>query len=478
MNFARLRLAARSACGWFRLAEHGTTVRTELLAGVTTFLTMAYIAFVQPAVLSGRLFGAPTGLDFGAAATATCLSAAFASALMGLWARLPIAQAPGMGENFFFVLTAIPAAAAAGSSEPWRVALGAVFLSGVAFLVLTIVGVRRLLADAISPSLRAAIAGGIGLFVAFIGLRNAGVIEASPATAVALTHRILAPDALVFALGLLVAGALHARRVAGSILWGMLAATAAAICARLAFDATPDWVAATPAVRDSLLLTRFAFADGVLSAPPSLAPTFLALDVAGAARPAMAPLVLVFFLMVVLDATGTLVAVGSHAGLDVSGETPQSRRAFASDAIGTIAGALLGTSTVTSYVESAAGVEQGGRTGLTSVVVAVLFVLALFFSPVIAMVASYPPITAPALVLVGAMMVRSVAEIDRNDVTESLPAFLVLVGIPLSYAISDGLALGFVAQPLLKVLAGRAREVKPVAAGLALVLALWLAFLR
>jgi adenine/guanine/hypoxanthine permease len=463
---------------WFRLAEHGTTVRTELLAGATTFLTMAYIAFVQPAVLSGRLFGAPTGLDFGAAATATCLSAALASGLMGLWARLPIAQAPGMGENFFFVLTAIPAAAAAGAQEPWRVALGAVFLSGVAFLVLTAVGVRRLLADAISPSLRGAIAGGIGLFVAFIGLRNAGVIESSPATAVALTHRLLGPDALLFAFGLLASAALHARRVPGSLLWGMLAATAAAIAARLALDATPQWVAATPAIRDSLLMTRFALATGVWSAPPSLAPTFLALDVGGAATPAMAPLVLVFFLMVVLDATGTLVAVGSHAGLDVSGETPQSRRAFASDAIGTIAGALLGTSTVTSYIESAAGVEQGGRTGLTSLVVAALFVLALFFSPVIEMVASYPPITAPALVLVGAMMVRSVAEIDRSDVTESLPAFLVLIGIPLSYAISDGLALGFVTQPILKALAGRAREVKPIAWGLAVVLAIWLFALR
>jgi len=258
----------------------------------------------------------------------------------------------------------------------------------------------------------------------------------------------------------------------------MLAATAVAIGARLALDAMPDTVAATPALRDSLLMTRFAFADGVLSAPPSLAPTFLALDVVGAVTPAMAPLVLVFFLMVVLDATGTLVAVGAHAGLDVSGETPLSRRAYASDALGTTVGALLGTSTVTSYIESAAGVEQGGRTGLTSLVVAALFLLTLFFSPVIAMVASYPPITAPALVLVGAMMVRSVADIDAGDVTESLPAFLVLVGIPLSYSISDGLALGFVVQPVLKALAGRAREVKPVAAALATVLALWFAFLR
>jgi AGZA family xanthine/uracil permease-like MFS transporter len=463
---------------WFGLSARGTTLRTELLAGLSTFLTMAYIAFVQPAVLSGQLTGAPTGIDFGAAATATCLSAAFASALMGLWARFPIAQAPGMGENFFFVVTAIPAAAAAGAAEPWRVALGAVFLSGVAFLLLTLFGVRRLLADAISPSLRAAIAGGIGLFIAFIGLRGAGVIESSPATAVALTHRIGAPDALIFFATLAGSAALHARRVPGSLLWGMLGATALAIGTRWILDANPDWVAATPALRESLLVQRFAIADAVFAAPPGLGPLFLGLDVGGAATPAMAPLVLVFFLMVVLDATGTLVAVGAHAGLDVTGDGRASRRAFASDAIGTTAGALLGTSTVTSYVESAAGVEQGGRTGLVALVVAALFVLALFATPAIAMIASYPPITAPALVLVGAMMVRSVAEIDARDVTESLPAFLVLVGIPLSYSISDGLALGFVAQPLLKLLAGRAHEVRPIAAGLALVLAFHLAFLR
>jgi AGZA family xanthine/uracil permease-like MFS transporter len=463
---------------WFRLAEHGTTLRTECVAGLTTFLTMAYIAFVQPAVLSGQLTGAPTGIDFGSAVTATCLSAALASALMGLWARFPIAQAPGMGENFFFVLTAIPAAAAAGAGEPWRVALGAVFLSGVAFLLLTLFGVRRLLADAISPSLRAAIAGGIGLFIAFIGLRGAGVIESSPATAVALTHRILAPDAGIFLFALFVTGALHARRVAGSILWGMLAATAVAIGLRLVLDAQPEWIAATPALRDSLLVQRFAIADAVFAAPPSLGPLLFGLDVAGAATPAMAPLVLVFFLMVVLDATGTLVAVGAHAGLDVSGETRASRRAFAADALATVGGALLGTSTVTSYIESAAGVEQGGRTGVTALVVAALFLLALFATPAIAMIASYPPITAPALVLVGAMMVRSIADVDARDVTESLPAFLILVGIPLSYSISDGLALGFVAQPLLKVMAGRRQEVRPVAAALAILLALYLGFVR
>jgi AGZA family xanthine/uracil permease-like MFS transporter len=468
MNFER----------WFRLGANGTTVRTELLAGATTFLTMAYIVFVQPAVLTGQLFGTPTGIDFGAALTATCLSAAFATALMALYARYPIAQAPGMGENFFFVLTALPAAAAAGSPEPWRTALGAVFLSGVAFLGFTAFGVRRLLADAISPSLRAAIGGGIGLFIAFIGLRNAGIVVSSPATSVALTARILSPDVLLFAVGLLVTGALHARRVRGAILWGLLATTALAVAARLFLDASPDLVANTPLLRESMLVQRFVIADHVFSLPPSIAPTAFALDVRGALTPAMAPIALVFFVMVVLDATGTLVAVGDRAGLDVSGATPRSRRAFASDAIGTIAGAALGTSTVTSYIESAAGVEEGGRTGLTGLVVAALFLAALFVTPVVQMVASHPSITAPALVLVGAMMVGSLAAIDTDDATEALPAFLVLIGIPLSYSISDGLALGFIAQPLLKAFAGRAREVRPAGWVLGGTLLIWLVALR
>jgi len=460
---------------WFRLAERGTTLRTELLAGATTFLTMSYIAFVQPAVLSGRFSGAPTGIDFGAAAAATCLAAALATAVMGLVAGYPIAQAPGMGENFFFVLTAIPAARAAGAAEPWRTALGAVFVSGLLFLLLTAFGVRRLLADAISPSLRAAIGGGIGLFIAFIGLRNAGLVVADPATAVALAPHLFSPDALVFFAGLFAAAALHARRVPGSLLWAIALSTALAAAARAAAPAA--W-ADTPWWHDSLLARQFQLAGAVFSAPPSLAPTWLALDVRGALAPAMLPLVAVFFVMVVLDATGTLVAVGAHAGLDTSGETPASRRAFASDAIGTVVGAALGTSTVTSFIESAAGVEQGGRTGLTALVVAALFAAALFVTPLVAMVASYPPLTAPALVLVGAMMVRSIAGIDASDVTESLPAFLVLAGIPLTYSIPDGLALGFIAQPVLKLLAGRAREVRPAGAALAFLLLCWFAFLR
>jgi len=440
----------------FRLREHGTTVRTELVAGVTTFLTMSYIIFVQPAVLSGVMFGQPTGMDFGAVTTATCLAAALASAIMGLYARYPIAQAPGMGENFFFVLTAVPAAAAAGAAVPWATALGAVFVSGVLFLVLSLVGVRAAVMNAISPSMKHAIAAGIGLFIAFIGLQNAGLVVKDPGTAVRLNANFASPDLVVFFVGLLVAAGLHARRVRGSILWGILAAGALAVALKLAIPQLG--LAAEPVVAGSGLAQRFEIAEAVVAAPPSLAPTLLQMDVRGALTPAMAPIVAVFLFMVFFDTVGTLVGVAQQAGFMRDNRLPRARQAFVSDAVGTVAGACLGTSTVTSYIESATGVEQGGRTGLTALTVAVLFLVALFFSPVVEMLGAYAPITAPALVLVGGMMLGSVRHLDWDDYTEVVPGFLVLVGIPLSYSIADGLALGFMCYPVVKLLGGRARE--------------------
>jgi len=439
----------------FRLRENGTTARTEFVAGLTTFLTMAYIIFVQPAVLSGVMFGQPTGMDFGAITTATCLAAALASAIMGLYARYPIAQAPGMGENFFFVFSAIPAAAAAGAAVPWATALGAVFISGVLFLVLSLVGAREAVMNAISPSLKHAIAGGIGLFIAFIGLQNAGVIVKDPGTAVKLNAHFASPDLAVFCVGLLVAAGLHARRVRGSILFGILAAGALAVALKLTL-----------------------LPDHLLAAPPSLAPTFLQMDVRGAATLAMAPIVLIFLFMVFFDTVGTLVGVAQQAGLMRDNKLPRARQAFLSDAVGTVAGACLGTSTVTSYIESATGIEQGGKTGLTAVTVSCLFLVALFFSPVIAMLGGYAPVTAPALVLVGAMMLRNVAYIDWDDFTELLPSFLVLVGIPLSYSIADGLTLGFVSYPLVKVLGGKAGEVRLASWVIAILLLLYLVAVR
>lgn len=447
---------------WFRLRENGTSVRTELVAGVTTFLTMSYIIFVQPAVLSGVMFGQPTGMDFGAITTATCLAAALASAIMGLYARYPIAQAPGMGENFFFVFTAVPVAAAAGAAVPWATALGAVFVSGVLFLLLSVVGAREAVMNAISPSMKHAIAAGIGLFIAFIGLQNAGLIEKDPGTAVRLNPHFASPDLLVFFVGLLVAAGLYARRVRGSLLWGILAAGGLAVGLKLVLPLVGPELASRPLIAESALVNRFEIATAIVAPPPSLQPTLLAMDVRGALTLTMLPIVAIFLFMVFFDTVGTLVGVAQQAGLMRDGRLPRARQAFVSDAVGTVAGACLGTSTVTSYIESATGVEQGGRTGLTALTVAMLFLAALFFSPLVAMLGGYAPVTAPALVIVGGMMLGNVRHIDWDDYTELLPSFLVLVGIPLSYSIADGLALGFIAYPLLKLLGGRLREVSGV----------------
>ena len=462
---------------WISFQEGPVHYRTELLAGVTTFLTMAYIIFVQPAVLSGALTGHPTGMDLGAVTTATCLASALASAIMAFYAKYPIAQAPGMGQNFFFVLSAIPAAAAAGYANAWQVALGVVFLSGLLFLVFSFFGVREAVMDAISPSLKNAIAVGIGLFIAFIGVQNAGLILKDPGTAVRLNPHFGSPDLLIFFFGLLLAAALHTRRVAGSILWGIAGATGLAIATKLVLPLWPA-LAQSPLVAESMLVKRFALAQSVVAMPPSIAPTFLKMDLVGALSPTMLPFIVVFLFMVLFDTVGTLIGVAEQAGFMQDNRLPRAQQAFTSDALGTTLGACLGTSTVTSYIESAAGVEQGGRTGLTALTVAGLFLLALFFSPIIAMVGSYPPITAPALVLVGAMMIRNVARIDWDDYSESIPAFLIMIGVPLSYSIGDGLALGFMSYPIIKVLSGRGREVKPLLYGLAILLVFYFLFVR
>ena len=458
---------------FFRLAEQGTSVRTEIVAGVTTFLTMAYIIFLQPAVLSGSMLGITTGMDFGAVTTATCLAAALATAVMGLAARYPIALAPGMGQNFFFVLTAIPVAAAAGAPEPWRAALGAVFVAGVLFLLLSLVGVREKLLAGVSASMKNAIAVGIGLFIAFIGLRNGRLVLVDPGTAVRMNPAFASPDTLVFFVGFLTGAVLHVRRVAGSIMWGIVAALGTAMLMKAAMPLLPAGAAESSAVVESLLATQFRFASGVIAMPPSIAPTFLQMDIAAALTGAMLPVVIMFLFMDVFDTMGTLIGVGAQAGLLQDGKLPRVERAMLSDAVGTVAGAALGTSTVTSYIESAAGVEQGGRTGLTAITVAVLFLVALFFYPVIAMVGSYPPATAPALVLVGAMMVRNVLLVDWADYSEGIPAFVTMIGIPFFYSIADGIALGLLTYPVVKTLGGRPKE---VTAGMWLLAALLLVY--
>jgi len=475
---------------FFRLSEHGTNVRTELLAGLTTFLTMAYIIFLQPLVLSGTLTHTPNGISQSAVMTATCLAAALATAIMGLYGRYPIAQAPGMGENFFFAVTVVPAAAAmiasqaaagtleAGASQPWQIALGVVFLSGVLFLILSFFGVREALLEAISPSMRNAIAVGIGLFIALIGLHGARVIVADAGHLVRLNAHVTSPDVIVFAFGLLLTAGLFARGVRGSIVLGILGTALFALGLKWVLPHLWATVAQAPLVKDSALMTQFTTTGRIFSRPPSVGPTLLKMDLAGALAPAMLPFILIFLFMDVFDTLGTLVGVSEQAGLIRDNKLPRAREAMLSDAIGTVAGAALGTSTVTSYIESAAGVEQGGRTGLTAVAAAVLFLVAMFFAPLVQTIGSYPAITAPALVVVGAMMMRNVTKIDWTNHAEAIPAFVTFLGIPLTFSIADGLALGFVLYPPVKLLAGQHRDVRWLAYLLAAVLAVYLVTVR
>jgi len=444
----------------FHLNENGTSPRTELLAGLTTFLTMAYIIFLQPAILSGALYGTNTGMDFGAVMTGTCLSAVIATVIMAIYARYPIALAPGMGENFFFIFSAMPAAAAAGYSNSWQVALGTVFISGLLFMLISVIGVREALINTVSPSMKNGIAAGIGLFIAFIGLQNARIILPNPGTAVKLNPEFLSPDVIIFLVGLIVTAALYTRRVKGSILWGILATCALAVIMKSVLPHLPEIIANSNPVKESLLTTRFIVAHKVFAAPPSVAPIFFKMDLVHACSAAMIPFIIIFLFMAVFDTMGTLIGVAEQAGFMKNNQLPRANRALMADAIGTVTGACFGNSTVTCYIESAAGVEQGGRTGLTGLVVAGLFLLALFFSPVVQMVGSYAPITAPALVIVGFMMIQNIKKIDWTDYSEAIPSFITAIGIPLAYSIADGLAIGFITYPFIKLVSGRRKELR------------------
>lgn len=416
----------------FKLQEKRTTVRVELVGGVTTFMTMAYIVFVNPTILSTDFAGNPTGLSSDAALLATCLAAFVATILMGLYANFPIAQAPGMGENFFFV-TVVMAVAAAGVANAWQVALGIVLVSGVIFLVLSLLKFRKAIIDAVSPSLKNGIAVGIGLLIAFIGLQNAGIIVKDPGTAVRFNDNFLQPNVLIFFAGLFLTAILHVRRVRGAILWGILFTTIL-----------------------SLVAGQVKY-EGIVGLPGDHA--FFKFDVVAALKFQFLPFIVVFLFMDLFDTMGTIIGVAEQAGFMEDNKLPGANRALVSDAVGTVVGACSGTSTVTSFIESTVGVEYGARTGLASVATGFLFLAALFFTPLVGMVGKYLPITAPALVLVGTMMMRNVGKIDWDDFSEAIPAFLVILGIPLSYNIHDGLAMGFIAYPVLKLFTGRGREV-------------------
>ncbi len=452
---------------YFDFSGTGATWRGEIVGGVTTFLTMAYIVFVQPAVLSGAMFGFATGLDFGAVMAATCLSAALATILMGLYARYPIALAPGMGENFVFVFSLLPAAALlppvqAGVAKPWQTALGVILIAGVLFVVLSLTGVRERILHAISPSLKNAIAAGIGLFIAFIGLQNAGLIVQDPGTAVRLNPHFLTPEMGVFFVGLIASAAMWARGVRGALLWGILLAMIVAWVWRMGLGFLPSSFLERVQWKDTALFQKFQPARTLLSAPPSLAPTWLKADLWTAIQIPMLPFILLFLFMDVFDTLGTLVGVCEQAGFVRNNRIPRADRVLAVDAAATVVGAAMGTSTVTSFIESAAGVAQGARTGIANLVTGLLFLLALFTLPLVRMAGSYAPVTAPALVLVGAMMMRNAAKVEWDDPTEAIPAFLMILGIPLTYSIADGLALGLMAAAFVKALGGKARQLSPV----------------
>ncbi len=406
---------------YFEFEQLGTTWRTEILAGLTTFVTMAYIVFVNPSILQ------EAGMPFKAVVAATCFCAAFGSILMGAFARYPIALAPGMGLNAYFTYTVVK-----GMGVPWETALGAVFLSGVAFLVLTVIGIRELIFNAIPRELYAAVAAGIGLFIAVIGLRNSGIIVASPATLVTLGN-LRDKNTLVAIAGLMMISALLAWRVRGAMLIGILAtAILAAVCG------LAHWSPETYRVTD-------------------ISATALKLNIRAAWSLGFAEIVFVFLFVDLFDNIGTLVGVGTKAGLfDKAHQIPRLRRILLADATSTVAASLAGTSTVVSYIESAAGVVAGGRSGVTAIVTGLLFIVALFVAPLVGAIPLAA--TAPALIVIGSLMMSQVNEIRWDDPIVAIPAFLTLITIPLTFSIANGLAFGFTSYALLKLLKGEFRR--------------------
>lgn len=408
---------------FFKLKENHTDVRTEVIAGITTFMTMAYIIFVNPDILSA------TGMDKGAVMTATIIAAGLTTILMGLLTNYPFALASGMGLNAFFAFVV-------AEQYGWQAALGAVFISGVIFLILSVTRAIGYIDAALPTTLKRAVAAGIGLFIAYIGLQNGGIIVSDPATQVTL-GQLTEPGPLLTLIGILIIAVLMARGVRGAILIGILLTTVVSFF--MGIKALPTGI------------------GDIFGMPVSLAPVALQLDLKAVLS---IPFFVIFsFLFVdIFDTMGTLQGTGARAGfLDEKGRLPRVNRAMFVDAIGTIGGSLLGTSTVTTYVESTAGVSEGGRTGLTAVVTGLLFFLSLFVAPLLDLIPSQA--TAPALVIVGVLMIGAVKEIDFNDFTEALPAFLTIIFMPLAYSIADGIAFGFIAYPVVKLVSGRAKEV-------------------
>jgi AGZA family xanthine/uracil permease-like MFS transporter len=416
---------------FFKLEENNTTVLREFSAGLTTFATMSYIIFVQPAVLSAA------GMDFGSVMVATCLASAVATVMMGLLANYPIGLAPAMGHNFFFVYTVVLAL-----GVPWEAALGAVFISGFLFIVLSFFGLRERLINSVPEPLKHGIAIGIGLLIALVGLEWAGIVVSAPGTFIGLGN-LKSPPVLVSLFGLMIICILMALKVRAAILWGIGAAIVVGIPAGI---------------------VQF---KGVASLPPSLSPTLFKLDIPGALGLGLLSIIFVFFFLDLFDTVGTLIGIGEEGKFIKDGTLPRAREAFLADAVGTVTGALLGTSTVTSYIESAAGVGAGGRTGLANIVTAALFIGALFFSPIVKMIGGgyqvgeghiLYPVIAPALIVVGSLMFKGATRIKWDDPTEYIPAFLTLITMPVTFSITEGISFGFISYSLLKLITGRGKE--------------------
>lgn len=405
----------------FKLKDNGTTVRTEIMAGFTTFLTMAYIIFINPKIL------ADAGMPHGSVFVATCLIAALGSLAMGLYANYPIAIAPGMGLNAYFAYVVV-----LGMGYTWQIALGAVFISGVCFVLVTLFRIREAIVNGIPHSIRIAITVGIGLFLAIISLKSAGIVAASPATFVTLGN-LHEPTVILSVIGFFAVAVLSVLRFKGALLIGILGVTA----------------------------LSFFFAGNKLSSlvslPPALSPTLFALDIPGALHAGILNVVLVFFLVELFDATGTLMGVARRAGLLKDGKMERLNKALLADSTSILAGSLLGTSSSTAYLESASGVQEGGRTGLVAVTVGVLFLACLFFAPLAGSVPAYA--TAPALFFVACLMLRDLTELDWEDITEVIPAAVTALLMPFTYSIATGVAFGFISYAGLKLFTGRAKEV-------------------
>jgi AGZA family xanthine/uracil permease-like MFS transporter len=406
----------------FKLQAHGTTVNTEVIAGMTTFITMVYIIFVNPQMM------AASGMDQGARFVGTCLAAALACYVMGLYANWPVGMAPGMGLNAFFTYTVV-----GEMGYSWQVALGAVFLAGILFVIMSVTRMRRWMLDSIPFNMRIAMGVGVGLFVGFIGLKTGGIIVASDATYLSLGD-LTKPETFLAALSFLSIAILSMRKIPGAIIIGILGTTIIAL---------------------TLGLVQF---NGLVAAPPSLAPTFMQLDILGALDVAMASVIIAFLFVNLFDTAGTLLGVASRAGLiDEKGDAENMDRALKADSSSSVMGAFFGCAPVTSYVESSAGVEAGGRTGLTAVVVGTLFLLAIFFSPLAAMVPAYA--TAGALIYVAILMLGGMETLEWSDSTEVLPALVTIILIPLTFSIANGIAMGFITYVAVKLCTGKRTEI-------------------